>query len=60
MYLSLFEAFPHSVLIINHRLPIEERQMLQRVAEYTSELTFGDGFAEVAFHILDGLQTERF
>ncbi len=49
--LSLFQLFPHSVLITNPRLPIEQRQALQRVARYTSDLFFGEGFAEVACHI---------
>jgi phosphoglycolate phosphatase (TIGR01487 family) len=51
--LSLFQLFPHSVLIINPRLAPEQRQELQEAAEYASDLTFGEGFAEVAFHILD-------
>ena len=51
--LSLFELFPHSVLIINPRLPVEQRQVLQPAARYASELPFGEGFAEVAWHIVD-------
>lgn len=51
--LSLFQLFPHSVLINNPRLPAEQRQMLQEVARYASDLPFGDGLAEVAFHILN-------
>lgn len=51
--LSLFELFHHSVLILNPRLPIEERQVLQRVAKYVSEHPYGDGFAEVALHVID-------
>ncbi len=50
--MSLFESFPHSVLIINPKLPVEHRQALQEVAKYTSELPFGEGFAQVASHIL--------
>lgn len=49
--LSLFQLFPHSVLVINPRLSVEQRQGLQRVARYTSDLSFGEGFAEVANHI---------
>jgi hydroxymethylpyrimidine pyrophosphatase-like HAD family hydrolase len=51
--LSLFQLFPHSVLIPNPGLPSEQRQMLQKVAEYASDLPFGEGFAEVALNILD-------
>jgi phosphoglycolate phosphatase (TIGR01487 family) len=50
--LSLFQLFPHSVLIDNPRLAPEQRQVLQKVAQYASDLPFGEGFAEVAFHIL--------
>jgi HAD superfamily hydrolase (TIGR01484 family) len=50
--LSLFEMFPHSVLIVNPRLSSEHRGTLRNAAGYTSELPFGEGFAEVAFHIL--------
>lgn len=49
---SLFQHFPHSVLIPNPRLPGEQRQVLERVAQYVSDLPFGEGFSEVAFHIL--------
>ena len=51
--LSLFQLFPHSVFIPNPRLPPEQRQELQRAARYASDLPFGEGFAEVALHILD-------
>jgi phosphoglycolate phosphatase len=51
--LSLFEMFPHSVLVFNPRLSPGHRERLRNIARYTSELPFGDGFAEVAFHILD-------
>lgn len=50
--LSLFETFPHSVLVVNPRLSSEQREMLRNAARYASELPFGEGFAEVAFHIL--------
>ena len=50
---SLFELFPHSVLITNPRLPVEQRQALQKLARYAGELPFGEGFAEVVFHILN-------
>lgn len=50
--ISLFELFPHSVLIINPRLPAKERRLLEKAAEYASDLPFGDGFAEVARYII--------
>ncbi len=51
--LSLFELFPHSALISNPRLPVEERAILYKAAKYLSEHQYGDGFAEVALHVLD-------
>jgi phosphoglycolate phosphatase (TIGR01487 family) len=53
--LSLFQLFPTSVLITNPRLSIEQRQMLKEVAQYMSELPYGEGFAEVALYIVDAL-----
>jgi len=50
--LSLFQLFPHSVLILNPGIPVEQIRALQMVAGYVSELTSGEGFAEVACHIL--------
>jgi len=50
--MSLFQSFTHSVLIPNPRLSADEIQMLRNVARYESDLPFGDGFAQVAFHIL--------
>ena len=50
--MSLFQLFPHSVLIINPRLATQQRQAMLEVAEYVSDLPFGDGFAEVVQHIL--------
>jgi len=49
--LSLFELFPHSVLIINPRHPAEQGEQLRGAAQYVSDLTCGEGFAEVAAHI---------
>jgi hydroxymethylpyrimidine pyrophosphatase-like HAD family hydrolase len=49
--ISLFELFPHSVLIPNPRLTDGQRRSVQRVAGYVSDLPCGDGFAEVASHI---------
>ena len=51
--ISLFRLFPHSALIYNPRLPVEQRQVLQEVARFAGELPFGDGFAEVASHVLN-------
>ena len=51
--LSLFQMFPNSVLIPNPRLPAQERQVLRGFARYASELPPGDGFVEVASHILN-------
>jgi len=52
--LSLFEMFPHSVLIINPRHAPEHMGRLHNVCRYVSELSLGDGFAQVASHITDG------
>jgi len=49
---SLFQLFPHSVLIINPGIPVQETQALAEMAEYVSDLPFGEGFAQVAFYIL--------
>jgi hydroxymethylpyrimidine pyrophosphatase-like HAD family hydrolase len=40
--LSLFELFPHSVLIPNPRLPVEQRQTLEKAASFTSDSPFGE------------------
>lgn len=50
--LSLFELFPNSVLIANPGLPPEQRQVIQKAARYASDMPYGEGFAEVALHIL--------
>ncbi len=50
---SLFELFPYSVLIPNPRLSLEEREQLQNAALFVSDHQYGEGFAEVARHILD-------
>ena len=50
--ISLFELFTHSVLIINPRLPVEQRELMQERARYVSNLPFDEGFAEVVFHIV--------
>lgn len=51
--LSLFEMFPHSVLIINPRHTPEHMGRLHNVCKYISEISLGDGFAQVASHIMD-------
>jgi hydroxymethylpyrimidine pyrophosphatase-like HAD family hydrolase len=51
--LSLFQLFPHSVLIANPRLPTADRESLRQAAEYFSDGEYGDGFAEVALHIVN-------
>jgi HAD superfamily hydrolase (TIGR01484 family) len=50
--LSLFQIFPHSILIRNHRLAAADRKTMEGAAEYVSRLEFGAGFARVARHIL--------
>lgn len=50
---SLFELFPHSVLIPNPRLKVEDVKLLQSIARYVSDHQDGEGFAEVALRILD-------
>ncbi len=57
--MSLFELFPHSVLIPNPKLSSEQTQGLQKVARYASDSAVGDGFAEVAFHIIDACTNEK-
>ena len=52
--LSLFEMFPHSVLIVNPRHAPEHMGTLHNACRYISELSLGDGFAQVASHIMDG------
>ena len=51
--LSLFEMFPHSVLIINPRHVSEHMERLHNVCRYVSELSLGAGFTQVASHIMD-------
>jgi hydroxymethylpyrimidine pyrophosphatase-like HAD family hydrolase len=49
--ISLFELFPHSIMIPNPRLTDEQSRAVLKVARYVSDLPCGDGFAEVARHI---------
>jgi len=51
--ISLFKLFPHSVLVVNPGLPEEQRKTLRGLTRYESDLPYGDGFAEVCFHILN-------
>jgi HAD superfamily hydrolase (TIGR01484 family) len=50
--ISLFELFPHSILVRNSKAPEAGRRQVESAAEYTSELEFGAGFAQTAEHIL--------
>lgn len=50
--LSLFELLPHSVLVVNPRLPSTEREELAKLAEFTSTLEFGEGFAEMVDYLI--------
>jgi phosphoglycolate phosphatase len=49
---SLFTEFPNSVLIINPSLSDQNRKNMLQMAAFHSERTFGDGFLEVAEHVL--------
>ncbi len=49
--LSLFQLFPHSVLIVNPRLLPEHREVMQEATKYISTHPYGDGFVEVALHV---------
>jgi hydroxymethylpyrimidine pyrophosphatase-like HAD family hydrolase len=50
---TLFEMFPNSVLIINPALPDGQSGIMQERARYISDLQYGEGFTEVALHIVD-------
>lgn len=50
---SMFELFRHSVLVANPRLSEQQRQLLEEAAAYASDLPMGEGFAQVARHLLD-------
>jgi hydroxymethylpyrimidine pyrophosphatase-like HAD family hydrolase len=50
--ISLFELFPNSVLIINPRLPAEQRELVKKHVRYESNLPYDKGFVQVASHIL--------
>ena len=50
--MSLFELFPHSVLVLNSRVPEADRREVESIAEFSSEMEFGAGFAQVVSHML--------
>lgn len=50
--ISLFELFGSSVLVQNPNLPGNEVKRLKELCRYESTLSFGEGFAEVANHII--------
>jgi len=50
--LPLFRLFPQSVLIPNPDIPSADRKKLEKAARYTSNHQAGEGFAEVASHII--------
>ena len=50
---SMFELFRHSVLIANPRLSEQQRRAVEEAAEYASDLPLGEGFAQVAEHIVN-------
>ncbi|OGN88790.1 MAG: hypothetical protein A2158_00830 [Chloroflexi bacterium RBG_13_46_14] len=50
--LSLFELFPNNVLVINPGLPKGQAEVMEKKAAYVSEKQYGEGFTEVALHIV--------
>jgi hydroxymethylpyrimidine pyrophosphatase-like HAD family hydrolase len=56
--LSLFELFPNNVLIVNPGLPEGQAEIIEKKAAYVSEKQYGEGFTEVALHIV-GLLNRR-
>ena len=50
--LSLFELFPHCVLVLNPLLDAGHKREMEKVAEYVSDHNVEEGFVEVAEHIL--------
>ena len=51
--LSLFELFPHSVLIPNPRLAPELTDDVQKAAAYIAGIPYGEGFVQIARYIAD-------
>jgi predicted mannosyl-3-phosphoglycerate phosphatase (HAD superfamily) len=56
--LSLFELFPNNVLIINPNLPDGQEELMREKAAFMSELEYGEGFTEVALHIINLLKNK--
>jgi hydroxymethylpyrimidine pyrophosphatase-like HAD family hydrolase len=56
--ISLFELFPHSVLVINPGLLEEQVEPMRQRAEYMSSLNCEEGFIEVASHIVKLRESE--
>ena len=50
---SLFELFPNNVLVVNPALPEGQAEILEKKAAYVSDKQYGEGFTEVALHIVD-------
>jgi hydroxymethylpyrimidine pyrophosphatase-like HAD family hydrolase len=50
--LSLFKLFPESVLVPNPDIPEADRKILRNTARYTSDRGAGEGFVDVALHII--------
>jgi hydroxymethylpyrimidine pyrophosphatase-like HAD family hydrolase len=50
---SLFELFPNNVLIVNPGLPEGQAEIIEKKAAYVSEKQYGEGFTEVALHIVN-------
>ncbi|MBN2075801.1 MAG: HAD-IIB family hydrolase [Dehalococcoidales bacterium] len=51
--LSLFEMFPNNVLVVNPGLPEGQAEFIKKKAAYVSEKQYGEGFLEVALHIVN-------
>jgi hydroxymethylpyrimidine pyrophosphatase-like HAD family hydrolase len=50
--LSTFKLFPESVLVPNPNIPEADRIILRNTASYISDHEAGEGFVEVALHII--------
>jgi hydroxymethylpyrimidine pyrophosphatase-like HAD family hydrolase len=50
--LSLFKLSPASVLVPNPNIPETDREILRNAATYISDHEAGEGFSEVALHII--------
>ncbi|MBN1689607.1 MAG: HAD hydrolase family protein [Dehalococcoidia bacterium] len=50
--LSMFKLFPLAVLVPNPDIPAEDARTLRQAARYISGHQAGDGFVEVALHII--------